>query len=106
MKDLGSYRYFLCIEIAYNPHGYLLTQEKYAADLISVVILMDDVTVDTPMLLLQKPMPSMGKPLANPSQVYRLVGALAFLTISHHGIAYVVHLLTNLFKFPPFLITL
>lgn len=35
MKDLGSLRYFLGIEIARNEHGLVLNQCKYAMDLIS-----------------------------------------------------------------------
>lgn len=44
MKDLDHLRYFLSIEVAYGPSGYLLSQQKYIADLISRDELSDDVT--------------------------------------------------------------
>ena len=34
MNDLGSLRYFLDINVAYSPRGYLLSQSKYIADIL------------------------------------------------------------------------
>ena len=48
MKDLSSLRYFLGIEVAYSPIGYLLSQSKYVADILKRVGLTDNKTVDTP----------------------------------------------------------
>ena len=37
MKDLGFLHYFLGIEVAYFSRGYLLSQQKYIADLLDVL---------------------------------------------------------------------
>jgi hypothetical protein len=37
MKDLGSLKYFLGIEVARNSTGLFLYQRKYALDIISEV---------------------------------------------------------------------
>ena len=56
MKDLGFLCYFLGIEVACSSHGYLLSQQKYIADLLERATLSDPATptsspVFTPMEL-------------------------------------------------------
>lgn len=48
MKDLGFLRYFLGIEVAYSPKGYLLSQTKYCNDVIQRAGLSDTKSVTTP----------------------------------------------------------
>ena len=39
MEDLSFLHYFLCIEVAYSSRGYLLSQQKYIADLLECATL-------------------------------------------------------------------
>ena len=36
-KDIGKLKYFLRIEVAYQKHGLLLSQRKYALDLLKKI---------------------------------------------------------------------
>ncbi|GKU91247.1 hypothetical protein SLEP1_g5147 [Rubroshorea leprosula] len=49
MKDLGVLSYFLGLEVTYSDDGYLLSQKKYAFDLISKARLIDNKTASTPL---------------------------------------------------------
>ncbi|GFS36115.1 hypothetical protein Acr_00g0044150 [Actinidia rufa] len=51
MKDLGPLWYFLGIEVASSPKGYLLSQTKYIIDILHRANFTDDKTVDTPLEL-------------------------------------------------------
>ena len=48
MSDLGFLRYFLGIEVAYSPRGYILSQMKLAADICSKSGISDDKKTETP----------------------------------------------------------
>lgn len=41
MKDLGSLCYFLSIDVAHFPRGYLLSQSKYIVDILQQAQLTD-----------------------------------------------------------------
>lgn len=48
MKDLGSLHYFLGIEVAWSPKGYLLSHSKYIVDLFDHVRMTDNKISDIP----------------------------------------------------------
>ena len=90
IKDLGYLRYFLGIEVAYLPRGYLLSQSKYVADILKWARLTDKKIVDSLIKVNIRYFSSVGLPLTNPTLYCTIVGSLVYLTITHPFIAYVV----------------
>ncbi|XP_024027044.1 uncharacterized protein LOC112093217 [Morus notabilis] len=96
MKDLGTLRYFLGIEIASSLKVYLLSQSKYITDIFECVCLTDNKTIDTPHEVNARYSSVEGSPLPDPSLYRTAVGILVYLTITQPDIAHVVHVLVNL----------
>jgi hypothetical protein len=99
MKDLGSLRYFLGIEVAYSPRGYFLSQLKYVADILKRARLTDNKTVDT-FIDVNARYSSDGLPLTDPTLYHTIVGSLIYLTITRPDIAYVVHVVSQFVASP------
>lgn len=49
MKDLGAVKYFLGLEVAWNPSGIYLCQRKYAADIVEELGLLGSKPAGSPL---------------------------------------------------------
>ncbi|GLU08142.1 hypothetical protein SLE2022_250670 [Rubroshorea leprosula] len=100
MKDLGVLSYFLGLEVTSSDDGYLLSQVKYASDLVSKAELNDGKSVSTPLEPNVKLTPMDGSPLSDPTRYRQLVGSLVYLTTTRPDIAYVVHIVSQFMAAP------
>ncbi|GAB2280618.1 hypothetical protein Dimus_039419 [Dionaea muscipula] len=100
VKDLGSLKYFLGIEVAINPSGIFVNQRKYITDLLQEARLGTATAVDFPMEQRHSLDPTTGTVLLNPSSYRRLIGRLICLTITRPDISYSVQILIQFMHTP------
>ena len=67
-KDLGKLKYFLGIEIAQSKSGVVLSQRKYALDILEETGMLDCKSVDTPMDPNVKLVPGHGESFGDPGR--------------------------------------
>lgn len=93
LKDLGDLHFFLGIEVKKINDGIVLTQEKYAFDLLTKVGMKDCKPAPTPLSSTEKLSAHDGEPLGpKDSTRYRsIVGALQYLTITRPDISFSVN---------------
>jgi hypothetical protein len=102
MKDLGTFSYFLGLEVTSSSDGYYLSQAKYASDLLSKAGLTDSKTVSTPLEFNVKLNATDGEPLPDATLYRQLVGSLIYLTVTRLNFAYTVHLVSQFMSAPRF----
>jgi hypothetical protein len=93
IKDLGNLHYFLGIEVQRTFDGLLVTQEKYAHDLLAKVGMLDCKAAPTP-LSPSEPLSLHDGTLLGPddsSQYRNIVGALQYLTLTCPDLAFSVN---------------
>ena len=100
MKDLGKLKYFLGIEVGRGEEGFMLTQRKYALDLISDVGLLGAKPAATPMEQHHKLALDTSPFMRDAEKYRRLVGRLVYLSITRPDISYSVHILSQFMKTP------
>ncbi|RVW97215.1 Retrovirus-related Pol polyprotein from transposon RE1 [Vitis vinifera] len=99
-KDLGKLKYFLGIEIAQSSSGVVLSQRKYALDILEETGMLDCKPVDTPMDPNVKLIPGQGEPLGDPGRYRRLVGKLNYLTITRPDISFPISVVSQFLQSP------
>jgi histone deacetylase 1/2 len=93
LKDLGNLHYFLGIEVKRGKDGLLMTQERYANEVLKRSGMDKSKSVDTPMSSVEKlSIESGDKPGPDDSTRYRsVVGALQYLTLTRPDISFAVN---------------
>nr|XP_016500883.1 PREDICTED: uncharacterized protein LOC107819297 [Nicotiana tabacum] len=100
IKYLGSVHYFLGLEVTKNSQGYLVSQQKFASDLLDEFNCMHFTPVVTPLESSIKLTFDMGQPLTDPSFYRILVGKLNFLQYTRPDIAFSVQHLSQFLQAP------
>lgn len=93
LKDLGKLHYFLGIEVTSISEGLILSQKKYANELLNRAGLKECKPVNTPLSISEKFSASSGKLLSDKDSTnYRsVVGGLQYLTLTRPDIAFAVN---------------
>jgi histone deacetylase 1/2 len=93
IKDLGDLHYFLGIEVTKRKNGLLLTQEKYAKDLIQRVGMQGCKSTPTPLSSTEQLSLTSGTALSSDDSTrYRsIVGGLQYLTLTRPDLSYSVN---------------
>ena len=100
MKDLGTLKYFLGIEVARSKHGIFLSQKKYVIDLLTETGMLACKPADTPIEQNHRLGDYPDQVSANKERYQRLVGRLIYLSHTRPDIAYAVSVVSQFMHRP------
>lgn len=100
IKDLGTLKYFLGVEVARSPSGIFLCQRKYTLDILAECGMLGAKPAYFPMEQQHQLSQNSGSPIDDPAQYRRLIGRLIYLTITRPEITYSVHILSQFMQKP------
>ena len=100
IKDLGALKYFSGIQIARSPVGLILSQCKYALDILSKTGLLGCRPADFLMQQNHKLALTEDADYEYPTRYCRLIGRLVYLTITRPKLCYVIHSLSQFMQQP------
>ncbi|XP_019176341.1 PREDICTED: uncharacterized protein LOC109171741 [Ipomoea nil] len=100
IKDLGSLKYFLGLEIARQKKGVAVSQRKYALELLEETGFSDSKPVYSPTVPSHKLSKNEGDLLDDTTPYRRLVGKLLYLTITRPDISFATQQLAQFLDSP------
>ncbi|RDX77511.1 putative mitochondrial protein, partial [Mucuna pruriens] len=99
-KDLGHLKYFLGIEVAQSKEDIVISQRKYALDILQETSMSNCRPVDSLMDPNMKLMIKQGEPYSDPERYRRLVGKLIYLIITRPDISFAVGVVSQFMQAP------
>lgn len=100
MKNLGSLRYFLGLEVDRSSAGFFVSQHKYLTDLLHEFNMQSATPMKIPIDIHLRLTKELGEPLTDPHPYQRMLGKLIYLTVTRLDIVYTVHILTQFMQHP------
>ena len=99
MKHLGPLHYFLGIQVLSHGHGFFLSQQKYACEILSKASMIDCKPIGTPFAQ-KHHLKLEGGPLVDATNYRSIVGALQYLTLTRPDLTHAVNLVCQFMHQP------